>query len=73
VPFPFVDFITHSPKVWCEYVDPADVYWTPLQKLWYAFWFLFLAAVTASTFGVYWAPWGSCYPWSVSEGQWNFP
>jgi hypothetical protein len=73
VPFPFIDYITHGSKTWCEYVDPADITWTPVQRIWYAFWFLFLIAITVLNFAVYWAPWGSCYPWEVSADQWKFP
>lgn len=63
VPFPYIDFITHSSGVWCKYVDPADIKWSPLQKLWYASWCMFLIFVTVLSFGTYWAPWGSCFPW----------
>merc|ERR1712083_958937 len=56
VPFPFVDFITHSPTTWCEYVDPAEISWTHLQRLWYICWFFFLIFITLLCFGVYWAP-----------------
>jgi hypothetical protein len=64
VPFPFIDFITHGSKTWCEYVDPADIAWSPLQKIWYTFWCLLLIIVTVLSFGTYWAPWGSCFPWA---------
>merc|ERR1712083_1218545 len=33
--------------------------------------FLFIIAITVINFGVYWAPWGSCYPWEVSADQWK--
>merc|ERR1719188_2027293 len=62
VPFPFIDFITHPASVWSTYVDPREVRWTLLQKLWYGAWLLWICFVTVITFGVYWAPWGSCYP-----------
>jgi len=63
VPIPFIDFITHKAEVWSDFVDPESIFWTPLQKLWYFCWLSLIAALTTYVFSIYWAPWGSCWPW----------
>lgn len=63
VPIPFIDFITHKAEVWSDFVDPESIFWTPLQKLWYFCWLSLIAALTTYVFSIYWAPWGSSWPW----------
>eukprot|EP00930_Biecheleria_cincta_P041828 TRINITY_DN2873_c0_g1_i1.p1 TRINITY_DN2873_c0_g1~~TRINITY_DN2873_c0_g1_i1.p1 ORF type:complete len:529 (+),score=46.59 TRINITY_DN2873_c0_g1_i1:62-1588(+) len=63
VPIPFIDFITHEAKVWSNFVDPENIFWTPLQKLWYFSWLFLIAVLTTYVFSIFWAPWGSCWPW----------